>query len=125
MHVVGEGALRGRSPCTREGRIGPTAELQWSVVSSQLEWIVGMGPLSTLFVGAGFGAVREVVLWLGGCGQAQGLPLRERLRGKTARVGGCGQAQGLPLQERLRGKTARVGGRGQAQGLPLRERLKR
>ena len=32
-HVVGEGALRGRSPRTREGRIGPTAQLQWSVVS--------------------------------------------------------------------------------------------
>ena len=25
-HVVGEGALRGRSPRTREGRIGPTAQ---------------------------------------------------------------------------------------------------
>ena len=35
-HVVGEGALRGRSPRTREGRIGPTAQLQWSVVSGQL-----------------------------------------------------------------------------------------
>ena len=34
-HVVGEGALRGRSPRTREGRIGPTAQLQQSVVSSQ------------------------------------------------------------------------------------------
>ena len=39
-HQVGEaccwpGALRGRSPRTREGRIGPTAQLQWSVVSSQ------------------------------------------------------------------------------------------
>ena len=33
--VVGEGALRGRSPRTREGRIGPTAQLQWSVVSGQ------------------------------------------------------------------------------------------
>ena len=35
-HVVGEGALRGRSPRTREGRIGPTARNcsgQWSVVS--------------------------------------------------------------------------------------------
>ena len=32
------GALRGRSPRTREGRIGPTAQLQWSVVSGQ--WIV-------------------------------------------------------------------------------------
>ncbi len=31
-HVVGEGALRGRSPRTREGRIGPTAQLQWAVV---------------------------------------------------------------------------------------------
>ena len=35
-HVVRPGALRGRSPCTREGRIGPTAQLhcsgQWSVV---------------------------------------------------------------------------------------------
>ena len=34
-HVVGEGALRGRSPRTREGRIGPTAQKcsgQWSVV---------------------------------------------------------------------------------------------
>ena len=30
-HVVGEGALRGRSPRTREGRIGPTA--QTAVVS--------------------------------------------------------------------------------------------
>ncbi len=30
--VVGEGALRGRSPRTREGRIGPTA--QTAVVSS-------------------------------------------------------------------------------------------
>jgi len=47
-HVVG-GALRGRSPRTREGRIGPTAQNcsgQWSVVSGQrgrlfwrqLEW---------------------------------------------------------------------------------------
>ena len=36
--VVGEGALRGRSPRTREGRIGPTAQLQWSVVSGQ--WLV-------------------------------------------------------------------------------------
>ena len=65
---------------------------------------------------------------MGGRGQAQGLPLRGRLRGKgeTARVGGRGQAQGLPLRGRLRGKgeTARVGGRGQAQGLPLRERLR-
>ena len=36
--VVGEGALRGRSPRTREGRIGPTAQncsSQWSVVSGQ------------------------------------------------------------------------------------------
>ena len=33
--VLGEGALRGRSPRTKEGRIGPTAQLQWSVVSSQ------------------------------------------------------------------------------------------
>ena len=36
--VVGEGALRGRSPRTREGRIGPTARNcsgQWSVVSGQ------------------------------------------------------------------------------------------
>ena len=40
------GALRGRSPRTREGRIGPTAQLQWLVVSGQwrglfwrkLEW---------------------------------------------------------------------------------------
>ena len=31
--VVGEGALRGRSPRTREGRIGPTA--QTAVVSGQ------------------------------------------------------------------------------------------
>ena len=34
-HVVGGGALRGRSPRTREGRIGPTAQNcsgQWSVV---------------------------------------------------------------------------------------------
>ncbi len=34
-HVVGEGALRGRSPRTREGRLGPTARncsSQWSVV---------------------------------------------------------------------------------------------
>ena len=29
--VVGQGALRGRSPCTREGRIGPTAQMQRSV----------------------------------------------------------------------------------------------
>ncbi len=36
--VVGEGALRGRSPRTREGRIGPTAQLQWTVVSGQ--WLV-------------------------------------------------------------------------------------
>ena len=37
-HVVGGGALRGRSPRTREGRIGPTAQNcsgQWSVVSGQ------------------------------------------------------------------------------------------
>ena len=36
--VVGEGALRGRSPRTREGLIGPTAQNcsgQWSVVSGQ------------------------------------------------------------------------------------------
>ena len=33
--VLGEGALRGRSPRTREGRIGPTAQRQWSVVSGQ------------------------------------------------------------------------------------------
>ena len=33
--VVGEGALRGRSPRTREGRIGPTAQLPWSVISGQ------------------------------------------------------------------------------------------
>ena len=36
------GALRGRSPRTREGRIGPTAQncsSQQSVVSSQ--WLVG------------------------------------------------------------------------------------
>ena len=65
-----------------------------------------MGPLSTFFVGAGFGAVGGLFFWLGGRGQAQGLPLRGRLRGKgeTARVGGRGQAQGLPLRERLRGK---------------------
>jgi len=30
-----EGALRGLRPRTREGRIGPTAQLQWSVVSGQ------------------------------------------------------------------------------------------
>ena len=64
-----------------------------------------MGPLSTFFVGAGFGAVGEIGFWLGGCGQAQGLPVRERLRGKgeTARVGGegggracaCGDLVGL------------------------------
>ena len=38
-HVVGEGALRGRSPRTREGRLGPTAQKssgQWLVVSGQL-----------------------------------------------------------------------------------------
>ena len=29
------GALRGRSPRTREGRLGPTVQLQWSVVSGQ------------------------------------------------------------------------------------------
>ena len=37
-YVVGEGALRGRSPRTREGRIGPTARNcsgQLSVVSGQ------------------------------------------------------------------------------------------
>ena len=37
-HVAGEGALRGRSPRTREGRIGPTARNcsgQWLVVSGQ------------------------------------------------------------------------------------------
>jgi len=37
-HVVGEGALRGRSPRTREGRLGPTAQNcsgQWLVVSGQ------------------------------------------------------------------------------------------
>ena len=28
--------MRGRSPRTREGRIGPTAELQWLVVSGKL-----------------------------------------------------------------------------------------
>ena len=36
--VVGEGALRGRSPRTREGRIGPTAQKssgKWLVVSGQ------------------------------------------------------------------------------------------
>ena len=49
-----------------------------------------MGPLSTFFVRAGFRAVGEVVLWLGGLGQAQGLPLQGRLRRKTARVGGEG-----------------------------------
>ena len=27
--------MRGRSPRTREGRIGPTAQLQWLVVSGQ------------------------------------------------------------------------------------------
>ena len=44
-----------------------------------------MGPLSTFFVGAGIGAVGEIVFWLGGCGQARGLPLRERLRGGRGR----------------------------------------
>ena len=55
-HVVGEGALRGRSPRTREGRIGPTAQNcsgQWLVVSGQrrrytyfrVESGLGMGPL--------------------------------------------------------------------------------
>ena len=29
------GALRGRSPRTREGRLGPTAQLQWLVGSGQ------------------------------------------------------------------------------------------
>ena len=57
-HVVGEGALRGRSPRTREGRIGPTAQLQWSVVSEGWDlWTVGGavdGLFSTLaFYGAG------------------------------------------------------------------------
>ena len=57
---------------------------------------------------------------VGGRGQARGLPLRERLRGKSARVGGRGQAQGLPLQERLRGKTALVGGEGRHKACPYR-----
>ena len=45
--VVGEGALRGRSPRTREGRLGPTAQKssgQWSVVSCQRRcyWWLGV-----------------------------------------------------------------------------------
>ena len=101
---------------------------QWSEISSQLEWIVGMGPLSTFFVGAGFGAVGECWILVGGRGQAQGLPLQGRLRGKgkTARVGGRGQGRGLPLRERLRGEggDGAGGGCGQGRGLPVRERLR-
>ena len=44
-----EGALRGRSPRTREGRIGPTAQNcsgQWSVVSGQ--WSVVSGQWSVV-----------------------------------------------------------------------------
>ena len=35
-HVVGEGALRGRSPRTREGRLGPTAQNCSNCSSQQL-----------------------------------------------------------------------------------------
>jgi len=43
------GALRGRSPCTREGRRSDRPELQWSVVSGQWSdvrmgvWAAGRG----------------------------------------------------------------------------------
>ena len=49
-----------------------------------------MGPLSTFFVRAGFRAVGEIAFWLGGRRQAQGLPLRDRLRGRGRQHGwGC------------------------------------
>ena len=41
-----EGALRGRSPRTREGRRPDRPELQWSVVSGQWSgrlWMIGNG----------------------------------------------------------------------------------
>ena len=58
--VVGEGALRGRSPRTREGRIGPTAQLQWSVVSGQ--WSERALRLAKAGAGTncGLGATRRV-----------------------------------------------------------------
>ena len=53
--------------------------------------MAGLGPLATFLVREDFRALGEIVLWLGRRGQAQGLPLREHLRGKTARVGDVGR----------------------------------
>ena len=50
--------------------------------------------LFTPFVTAGFRATGEIVFWLGGRGQAQGLPLRERLRGEGEDGAGGGRGQG-------------------------------
>ena len=58
--VVGEGALRGRSPRTREGRIGPTAQLQGLGVSGQ--WSVTGRLSGEVRGGLGVGAVGEVCL---------------------------------------------------------------
>ena len=58
--VLGEGALRGRSPRTREGRIGPTAQLQWSVVSGQ--WSEGGERDSVVGVGFGLDGRRRIIV---------------------------------------------------------------
>ncbi len=79
-----------------------------------------MGPLSTFFVGAGIGAVGEIGFWLGTRAGTRPAPTGAfEGEGGDGEVGGRGQAQGLPLRGRLRGKR-RGWGRRRGQGLRLR-----